>query len=186
MTSPTHPTRRAILEAANRIVQEQGVERLTLELTARQAGISKGGLLYHFGSKDALIAGMIQAYIERFTADLEAAAAQEPPEQPGRWVRAYLQVTSQDRQRTPAMSSGLLAAVATNPALLEPMQRAFRAWVDHLDHDGLDAHTTHIIRLAVDGLWMVELFGLAAPDEDLRQHVIKALDTLSQPGLIKS
>ena len=70
-------TRAALLDAASRIVQQRGVEHLTLELTAQEAGVSKGGLLYHFPSKEALIKGMIQSYLERFTADFNAAA--QPP-----------------------------------------------------------------------------------------------------------
>ena len=171
-------TRTALLDAANRIVQERGVEHLTLDLTAQEAGVSKGGLLYHFPSKQALIEGMIQYYLERFTADLNAAAQQEDPAVAGRWTRAYLQTTSEDQQRNPRMSSGLLAAVATDPALLSPMQQTFAEWVKLLEQDGIDPVTAQIVRLAVDGLWMVELFGLAPPDGETRDKVLNGLHVL--------
>jgi AcrR family transcriptional regulator len=170
-------TRRALLDAANQIVQERGVEHLTLDLTAEVAGISKGGLLYHFPHKEALIQGMIQYYLERFTADFNT-AADEGGASAGRWTHAYLHTTYEDNQRNPRMSSGLLAAVATNPALLTPMQQTFAEWVGLLEQDGLDATTAQIIRLAVDGLWMVELFGLAPPDPQMREKILQALDAL--------
>jgi len=173
-------TRKSLLDAANRIVQERGVEHLTLELTAQEAGVSKGGLLYHFPSKEALIKGMIQYYLDRFTADFNA-AAQQPGDQPaGRWTRAYLTTTYEDRERNPRMSSGLLAAVATSPALLVPMQETFGKWVQLLEEDGIDATTAMIVRLAVDGLWMVELFGLAPPSPEMREKVLRALEALSR------
>jgi len=175
-------TRTAILDAASRIVQQQGVERLTLDLTAREAGISKGGLLYHFPSKEALIEGMIRYYLEVFTHDLNEAARQQPAGAPGRWTRAYLQTTYEDRQRVPRMSSGLLAAVATNPALLAPMQESFGEWVRLLEEDGIDPTTAAIVRLAVDGLWLVELFGLAEPDADTRARVLAALEAMIHPS----
>jgi len=175
-------TYRAILDAANRIVQERGVEHLTLELTAQEAGISKGGLLYHFPNKEALIRGMIQYYLERFTQDFNAAAEQDGPQAAGRWTRSYLYTTYNDRQRTPRMSSGLLAAVATNPALLTPMQQTFAGWVRLLEQDGIDPTQAMIVRLAVDGLWMVELFGLAAPDAQMREKILYALETLIKQG----
>lgn len=171
-------TRKALLDAANRIVQQRGVEHLTLELTAEEAGISKGGLLYHFPSKEALIKGMIQYYLERFTDDFNAAAQQGGPAAPGSWTRAYLHTTYEDYQRSPSMSSGLLAAVATNPALLSPMQQTFAEWVRLLEQDGIDPTTAQIIRLAVDGLWMVELFGLAPPDAEMRGKVFAALNAM--------
>lgn len=171
-------TRKALLDAANRIVQERGVEHLTLELTALEAGISKGGLLYHFPNKEALIKGMIQYYLDRFTDDFYASAQQEDPLFPGRWTQAYLHTTYEDNQRNPRMSSGLLAAVATNPELLSPMQQTFREWVKLLEQDGIDPITAQIIRLAVDGLWMVELFGLAPPDAEMREKILQALSAL--------
>jgi AcrR family transcriptional regulator len=172
-------THKALLDAANRIVQERGVEHLTLELTAQEAGVSKGGLLYHFPNKEALIKGMIQYYLDRFTADFNTAAQQDGSQTPGRWTRAYLYTTYEDNQRSPRMSSGLLAAVATNPALLSPMQQTFREWVQLLEQDGIDPTVAQIIRLAVDGLWMVELFGLAPPAPDMREKVLHALNTLA-------
>lgn len=178
MPKSAQTTRRAILDAANQIVQQHGVEHLTLELTARLAGVSKGGLLYHYPSKEALIKAMIQDYLARFTADFVSAAEVEGEDTPGRWTRSYLHTTYQDRQRTPSMSSGLLAAVATDPALLAPMQETFAAWVRLLEHDGIDPVNAMIVRLAVDGLWMVDLFGFAPPDAELRGKVLAALESL--------
>jgi len=172
-------TRKAILDAANRIVQERGVDHLTLKLTAEEAGVSKGGLLHHFPGKEALIRGMIQYYLDRFTDDFNEVSQQQDAGAPGRWTRAYLYTTSEDYQRSPRMSSGLLAAVATNPDLLAPMQQRFEEWVRLLEKDGIDPTVAAIIRLAVDGLWMVELFGLAPPEPDMREKVLRALDALA-------
>ncbi|NMB87988.1 MAG: TetR/AcrR family transcriptional regulator [Chloroflexi bacterium] len=180
MPKSSTKTVRAILEAANRIVQEQGVEHLTLDQTAREAGVSKGGLLYHFPSKEALIEGMILYYLERFSEDYRQAAARDQDAGRGRWTRAYLYTTYEDYQRIPRMTSGLLAAMGTNPELLAPMQRAFAEWVGRLENDGVDPTITTIIRLAVDGLWLVELFGLAQPDLQRRAQVLAALDALSR------
>lgn len=172
-------TRRAILIAASQIVQEEGVERLTLETTAKRAGISKGGLLYHFPNKEALIIEMVRDYLDRFSSDLAEAAASEAEGAPGRWTRAYVATTFEDHQRTPHMSSGMLAAIATAPSLLTPLQNGFQDWMDLLEKDGLDPMLTHIIRLATDGLWLVELFGLAPPDAATKDRLLKSLQKLS-------
>ncbi|HMN58883.1 MAG TPA: TetR/AcrR family transcriptional regulator [Anaerolinea sp.] len=179
-------TRKTILDAANRVVQKHGVERLTLELTAQEAGLSKGGLLYHFPSKEALIKGMIQDYLDRFTADFNATAQQEGGQTPGRWTRSYLYTTYEDKQRSPSMSSGLLAAVATNPTLLSPVQQTYEEWVRLLMKDGIDSTTAMIVRLAVDGLWMVDLFGFAPPDPVMRVKVLRALNEMIQTHPLES
>jgi AcrR family transcriptional regulator len=170
-------THKAILNAANRIVIEQGVERLTLEQVAAEAGISKGGLLYHFPTKEALIKGMIDLYLERFTEDFNG-TAEKDGEPAGRWNRSYLTTTFADNQRTPRMSSGLLAAVATDPGLLAPLQERFREWVALLDQDGIDPTTAAIVRLVADGLWLVELFGLSSPDEAAKVKILQAMQDL--------
>ena len=48
-------SREKILDAAAELVAEIGAGRLTLEAVAEKAGLSKGGLLYNFPTKDALL-----------------------------------------------------------------------------------------------------------------------------------
>ena len=55
----TRPPRRRILDAAEQVVLRDGVGHLTLEAAAAEAGLSKGGVLYHFPTRDALVAGMV-------------------------------------------------------------------------------------------------------------------------------
>ena len=55
LSHPTTDARTRILDAAEAIVRARGVPGLTLEAAAREAGVSKGGLLYHFGSKEQLV-----------------------------------------------------------------------------------------------------------------------------------
>ncbi|MBO1770794.1 TetR/AcrR family transcriptional regulator [Agrococcus sp. TF02-5] len=58
-------TRDRILDAFEALVIERGERAGTLAATAEAAGVSKGGLLYHFGSKAALVAGLAER-LDRF------------------------------------------------------------------------------------------------------------------------
>ena len=49
-----------LLDAAEEVLCDQGSAALTLAAVADRAGVSKGGLLYHYGSKEALIKGMVE------------------------------------------------------------------------------------------------------------------------------
>ncbi|MGI9823980.1 TetR/AcrR family transcriptional regulator [Agromyces sp. Marseille-Q5079] len=51
--------REAVLDAFERLIIAEGERGATIDATARAAGVSKGGLLYHFGTRDALIAGLL-------------------------------------------------------------------------------------------------------------------------------
>ncbi|MGZ0710589.1 TetR/AcrR family transcriptional regulator (plasmid) [Coraliomargarita sp. W4R53] len=46
--------REKVLDAFEHIMIEDGERSATMDATARAAGVSKGGLLYHFGTKEAL------------------------------------------------------------------------------------------------------------------------------------
>ena len=45
---PRTSKRQLILESAAAIINEKGADYLTLDAVAQRAGISKGGLFYHF------------------------------------------------------------------------------------------------------------------------------------------
>ena len=60
MSRPPH-ARESVLDAFEAILIDEGERSATIDATARAAGVSKGGLLYHFGSKDALETGADRA-----------------------------------------------------------------------------------------------------------------------------
>ena len=64
-------TRDRIVRAAEDVVIQEGVARLTLEAAAAEAGVSKGGVLYHFPTRAALVAAMVERFVVSFDADLE-------------------------------------------------------------------------------------------------------------------
>src|SRR3954471_11173426 len=65
-------TRERILDAAAELVSEVGSGRLTLDAVAERAGLSKGGLLYNFPTKEALLQGMVERLINEVTVEKEA------------------------------------------------------------------------------------------------------------------
>lgn len=58
--APTSSTRDRILDAYQDLLIDSGERAATLEAVAGAAGVSKGGLLYHFASKEALSEGVLE------------------------------------------------------------------------------------------------------------------------------
>ena len=56
---PPPAARDKVLDAFERLLIEHGERETTLDAVARAAGVSKGGLIYHFGSREALIEGLL-------------------------------------------------------------------------------------------------------------------------------
>lgn len=158
--SATSATRDRLLDAAEAVVIEAGAVSLTLEAVAVRAGVSKGGLLYHFPSKDRLIESLVERTVQRADEALEAAAAAGGR---GAFTRAYLDITVPTSPRRPAsdrLTAALVGAVGIDPALLEPLRAAYRRWQHRLEHDGLDPAVATVVRMAVDGWWTAAVLGL--------------------------
>jgi AcrR family transcriptional regulator len=183
-------TKTRIIWAAEEVVLRDGVARLTLEAAAAEAGLSKGGVLYHFPTRDALVSAMVEAIIVEFDRDIDRHL--EGDDGPGAFVRAYIRATmapgsprpdrrgpdGQDRQDR--LGAALIAAAAAQPSLLIPLQAAADRWQARMAEDGLDPAVATVVRLACDGLWLCDLFGLAPPSSNLRDQVGAQLERLAE------
>lgn len=169
-----------ILDAAEEVVLRDGVAHLTLDAVAQESQISKGGLLYHFPSKEALIRGMIDRLHRLYEAEVRRLEA-EDPDPVGRRLRAMINASFPKepccniRLRIDRIAAGLLAAIATNPSLLDGTKE-YAAWMEKaLMDDGVDPTMAVIIHLATDGIWMSGLFGVPHPDGELRERILDRL-----------
>jgi AcrR family transcriptional regulator len=181
-------TRDRILDAAESIVIRDGVSRLTLEAAATEAELSKGGVLYHFRTRDSLVSSMVERLVAAFDADLDAERTADDAggaADAGRYVRSYVRatirpaLTAEDVRRERA-GAAVLAAMASEPQLLEPLRTSFDRWQERLVTDGVDPVRATVARLAADGIWLVELFGFAPLSEPLRGQVAAYLEDLGR------
>ncbi|SHJ98669.1 transcriptional regulator, TetR family [Roseomonas rosea] len=162
-TRPDARTR--VLDAAEGIIRARGVPALTLEGAARQAGVSKGGLLYHFASKEALLVALMRRLAEGIEADFQTMAAAQP-EGPLRALRACLAFTfdqpdiSEAHARAAAV---LLAAFHHDPALIDPIREFFARVRTRVAEEGAPPGVAWAVMLAGDGLFMARLFRLYEP-----------------------
>lgn len=159
-------TRERILNAAERVIRRDGVNHLTLEAAAEVTGVSKGGLLYHFPSKEALLKALVARVLEGFQVRLNAAlaASGEPAGTPGRWLRAYVRATFAIDRDEYELSAALAVAFAEDPGLLAELRAAFRTFDEAASADGLPSAIASMIRLAADGFWFGEALALNETD----------------------
>jgi AcrR family transcriptional regulator len=141
-------------------------------------------VLYHFPTKEALIAGLVDQLVSGFDADQTAAHGGDPTA-PGAWTRAYLNASAVPAQDASVQTAAvaLLAAVGYDPSLLLPVQQRYRDWITRLGGDGLPGVDSHVVRLAADGLWAADLFGLAPPEPALRARIHARLQQLAGADL---
>jgi AcrR family transcriptional regulator len=164
-------TQARILAAASKVIMEKGAEAFTLEAVAQAAAISKGGLLYHFPSKKQLIQGMIASMIER----VDAALAEELAHSGGDYVMAYIRASFKTKREPEQVSYALFAAISENPELVEPLRQRFYKMQAEIAAAAVSEQIGTLIRLALDGLWISDLFGFAPPSPELREKMVGAL-----------
>ncbi|MDQ0116129.1 TetR/AcrR family transcriptional regulator [Paenibacillus harenae] len=172
--------RHLILFAASTIVKTLGAEKLTLEAVAKEAGISKGGLLHHFPNKQALINAMVEESTNSYFSNINERAAQTSGA--GKWSRAYIEATFVDvnDEHGIEMNAAIIASLFTNPELLIKLQTEYSNLQKKIENDGLDPVLGTIVRLAVDGLWFSEILRVGDLDSELREKVIQYLTNMTK------
>ena len=163
---PRGDTRARLLDAAAAVVRQDGAQALTLDAVAAQAGVSKGGLLYHFRSKHELLEAMVTEWIDHFEREIAIAAEEEG----GSFARGYVKACDPTgwAEAERASEFGLLAALIAEPDVLAKARKRYEAWQEQLS--GQDVDVT-VARLAAEGLWIVDLLGLGPPTGELRARV---------------
>lgn len=177
--------RHRILDAAERLIQADGVPGLTIARAAAEAGVSKGGLLHHFGSKEALLSALLErlAGVVQEAFDETVAAVTEGP---GRIARACIAWQFEDAagadERTDRAAAVFLAAHHHDPRLLEPIRVVLAGFRARVEGDGLPPGHGTVVWAACDGLFMARLFGLYALTAAERAQMHAALLRLVEPG----
>jgi AcrR family transcriptional regulator len=182
----THETRDKICEAAIRTASRDGLLAMTLDKVAKEAGISKGGVMYHFPTKDDLV----RAMLEYFGAQVEQTVLRQiadDPEPRFRWARSMLTCLFPDPQAPVDRDAPLspevmdrfmlaaLAAAVNSPGLIEPLRQVGLRLRERLLSDPADGLEQLLIWLAVDGLFLWQFVGLIRQDEPLYAEIGAAL-----------
>ncbi|AUI62439.1 TetR/AcrR family transcriptional regulator [Amycolatopsis sp. BJA-103] len=159
MAKPTAKER--ILDSYEEILIEQGPGGITLEAVAAHAGVSKGGLLYHFGSKEALVDGLLERLALLSEEDLER--ARNAPEGVVSW---YLRTAITDvTQRKPLHRTTMatIRIMLNEPRVSEVVQvynqRVHDLISEHVD----DPLTAELVILVGDGLYLRAALGRDDP-----------------------
>ena len=183
MTEPekltVQPSTERLLDAAERLVVERGAAHLTLDAVALEAGVSKGGLLYHFPSKAALLAGMINRHLREVDDRARALAGGDTGSEIAcpsrRQVGSFLRALLERCTSHPAAGAAVLAAAAGDPVLLGPCQARRRAFLDQMTALPMGFDRAAILMLAVDGLLLSELLHLSPLTAEERERAVAAI-----------
>lgn len=142
-----------ILTSAVAVLAEHGHAGLTIERVATAAGMSVGGVTYHFATKTALIDGLVDAFLDRFETDWSASRAAGATA-----ADAYIAVSEVGprQQRTRA----ILLAALDDPTTMQRISRRVKGWYEDIAKHSRDPDADLRRCLAADAVWLYGLLGL--------------------------
>lgn len=141
--------REKILDAYCELLRTEGERAATMDATSALAGVSKGGLLYHFKTKDALADAVIARLREASERDLAVMASAAEGAS-----RYYVRTSMTTGSELDAAYSAVvrLAAGAHEPAV-EALDAVHRGWLELILAEVGDVHVAEAIMLIGEGLY---------------------------------
>ena len=145
--------RRKIIDAAHQVLRDGGYfKNFTIDKVAEISGVSKGGVLHHFPTKDALVSAATHDVNEQFINQLDKEMDASDGPRAGSMTRSYVNLLMDptSSQKVFELSPLLLSYINDTQDADQPKQ--FEYWQARTEADGVDVLTATIVRLAADGL----------------------------------
>ena len=172
--------REAMLDAAQAVVLKTGAASLTLDAVAREAKASKGGVMYHFPSKQALLTALGERMIAR-NQSRHAEIFASLPATPGRELKAYVRNSTREADVDDRISTALLAVINGAPSLLDAGRDYFNQRFRKLTAD-VPFEQAGLVYLATEGLWLLEMLQISPLTAPQRARMVRRLLALSEPA----
>lgn len=174
MDSPTLPdrqtrnaerTRTAVLSAATRAFVEKGTG-VSLAYIAKAAGVSKGGLLHHFATRDALLVALVEDANRHFR-DAVRKHLDLSENSPGKMLRAYVRALCSGSDDTAQYftSAPAWAGIYGNPEVSALVRADEQWWSEQFALDGLSPDRILVVRRAAEGLAAALAYGEESPEK---------------------
>lgn len=176
-----------ILDAAEAVILDSNGRNLTLDAVAERAGISKGGLVYSFATKDELIYAALEREVTRFQKAVRQRVG-DGSTGPIELVLAHIEEAFNEDDASTRMAAFLVTALVHAPGMLEPVRRLYRTLLNPLRSKSREFAEVRQALLAVEGIFLLRGLGFVEVSSDefksvlihARNVVLAALDGQSR------
>lgn len=175
-------TREHILAAAAELAREKGAAHISIEAIAERAGLSKGGLLYHFPRKDALIQALVEQHMAEVDATLASVEAANGHRRSNVVARTFVEVHREAVCHDKTKFDGVLLALAENPHLLDPIRAHEARVVERIRKTASDPELSLVAVLLMLGIRTLYLFEMGDILSDAERAAVlkRMLDLLAE------
>lgn len=169
--------RQKITDAARQIVMERGAGCLTFDEIATVSGVTRGGITYHFPTKQELLQALVEDDLEQWgviESELRPKGCDDCTADLLSVIRSYTHKHPNRRR----FVAGILGAATLDPSVLEPVREyelQRMAGIDWTD----DVVGQHLLRMAAIGIFWSDLFGCPSLPAEVRPRLVKLLEQLA-------
>jgi AcrR family transcriptional regulator len=179
MSRPKSIDRDRVLDVAEDIVVRRGAAELTIDAVAKGVGVTKGGVQSCFGTKENLIAAMLQrwgdAYEEAQRKVPKVGAADCTP------VQRHIRVTARSDSLN-ARAAALLAAMLQSKDQLGWMRSWYAGHLAGFDVTTDEGRRARLAFLATEGAFMLRYFGLVDMSKSEWSDIFRDIERCAEPG----
>ncbi len=173
----TPKAKQLILDAARRVVRERGAGKLTFDELVQESGVTRGGITYHFATKDALLRALVESDMEQWR-DLEARHRPDGADECSAELIAYIRAHTERNEDRRRFVTGMLSAVTMDHSLLDPVRGFIERRRAGVEWDECQLRQ-QLLRLASEGLFWSEIFGCGELRPDVRKRLVALMEQLA-------
>ena len=163
------PTKIELLDHAVEVLRRG--DALALDAVAREAGLTKPGVVHHFGTKEVLTVAVVNRIIDRWEADLHTRASTDAETIDK--LRAYVDYALNGDFDSSDLA--LLADVNLRERLSALWAERLTPWLgSDIDTDPASRASLRAARLLADGAWFNAALGIPTVRDDERS-VLRAI-----------
>lgn len=171
-------SRQRILDGALDILRAEGAGTITLDGTAKQVGLTKPGLMYHFPTKEALMLAVVDHVAQRWERLMLDHLGQPLAQASARQrIRTYVEVAL--KESFDCADFVVFADAVYDVRLTAAWTRRFEPWLALPDDvSASERGRLTAARLLADGFWMAAATGVFAAAEQDRAELFAVADNL--------
>lgn len=162
--------REALLDAAEAVALRDGAGQFTIDAVAAEAGVSKGGVLYAFPTKDALIDALFTRVFAGFDAIIEQ-IIEEVGDTAENRIKAHVLANVGANGPAAARMTALIVNFMRSPEYRQGAAAYYDDLLKRLDASTPKGKRARLALLASEGAFMLRGFDFASLDEDVWQDI---------------
>jgi AcrR family transcriptional regulator len=159
--SRSERSRNAALDAAFAIIARDGPGRLTLDAIARESGMSKGGVMHHFRTKEAVLKALLERQMVHFDEFSDGYMAEARTTSVNPELATEIATVREAANRPNSAAMALLAAMVENPDLMALPRASDEKTIAAIKAEATDPDLAMLRWAAARGLMLSAMFGMS-------------------------